>query len=333
MENRQLRHLTMPCCGAGVVLKQSKLMTRFFAHARKGTCTTQPETAEHLLAKMEIAKAVEAAGWTVSTETSSTTPKGDCWTADVLACKGKSTVAIEVQWSSQTNEKTAFRQERYKQSNVRGLWLFRQDNFVSSKEIPAFKLIYNAERNSFSINVCDGLYSKQTVELENFIIGALNGALKFAPAVGHELPLEILGDEIDCWKCNRPSRVITHFKILANRLFKGFDNWLFSIQDIENEPIASQLLSQILPSAPQLTRAGIGQIKRRYSKTMKQSYISNGCVHCDSLFGSFYIRPSNDSIKFFDSKILLSPDLLASINAISYGAEAWWFDDSVDSEK
>jgi hypothetical protein len=33
----------------------------------------------------------------------------------------------------------------------------------------------------------------------------------------------------------------------------------------------------------------IGKIKKRRSNTIKSSYISFGCVKCDSLFGDFYL--------------------------------------------
>lgn len=158
-QNRKSKNLRMPCCSSGVVLKQSKLMTRFFAHARKGPCTTQPETPEHLLAKAEIAKAIEAAGWIATTECSGTSPSGNCWTTDVMARKEELQVAFEVQWSPQSDTETTQRQERYRESSVRGLWLFRQKDFISSKEIPAFKLSFNAEKDSFSVVVCAGHYS------------------------------------------------------------------------------------------------------------------------------------------------------------------------------
>ena len=42
---------------------------------------------------------------------------------------------------------------------------------------------------------------------------------------------------------------------------------------------------QLIP-AEQLTRHGVGPLKRRSSKTARSSYISNGCRECDALIGS-----------------------------------------------
>ncbi|MGI0134382.1 MAG: hypothetical protein ACREBW_05440, partial [Candidatus Micrarchaeaceae archaeon] len=117
----------------------------------------------------------------------------------------------------------------------------------------------------------------------------LSGALRFAPAVGQEIPLEILGDQVECWKCNEHFQIITHFNIAASRVFKGFGDWDFMLSDIDRNPLGLDLLAEILPSAAALKEAGVGEIKERYSNTVQGSYISNGCVLCDALYGSYFL--------------------------------------------
>jgi hypothetical protein len=126
--NATNKHLRMDCCGAQVVLKRSNRGTRFFAHARRGPCSTAPESAEHLLAKDIIARAAEAAGWNATTEERGTSPSGKGWIADVLCGK------------SQNAEETEARQGIYKKSGVRGLWLMRQPVIPRSQSTPAFQL-------------------------------------------------------------------------------------------------------------------------------------------------------------------------------------------------
>ena len=82
--------------------------------------------------------AVDAArrhGWDAETEVAGTTDKGDQWKADVLARKGKRRVAVEIQWSLQTDEKVRRRQERYAESGVRHRWFFRHGGFPISREL------------------------------------------------------------------------------------------------------------------------------------------------------------------------------------------------------
>ena len=38
-----------------------------------------------------------------------------------------------------------------------------------------------------------------------------------------------------------------------------------------------------------LAKNGIAPIKRRYSNTMQETYLSNGCFHCDAIQGQFFL--------------------------------------------
>lgn len=136
-DDSQARHLRMPCCEALVTLKRSRLRTKFFAHKAVGDCKWAPETEEHLLLKRLAVETARASGWIAETEVMGETASGEFWKADVLAVKGNHKVVVEIQWSGQTALETLRRQERYRASGVRGLWLLRQPGFPISKRIPA----------------------------------------------------------------------------------------------------------------------------------------------------------------------------------------------------
>jgi hypothetical protein len=140
LENGRLLQLRMPCCDASVVMKTSTRGLKFFAHKSRGACQSAPETEANLALKTLAAQAAQRAGWRCSTEANGASLSGETWTADVLAYKGTAKVAIEIQWSPQTNEESLYRQERYRQSGVRCLWLFRRSGFPASKDFPAARV-------------------------------------------------------------------------------------------------------------------------------------------------------------------------------------------------
>jgi competence CoiA-like predicted nuclease len=56
--------IELGCCRSRGFMRVSKLGTQHFVHARRSdTCTTAPESAEHLLLKSIILEAVRNAGW------------------------------------------------------------------------------------------------------------------------------------------------------------------------------------------------------------------------------------------------------------------------------
>ena len=136
--NASEKNLRMTCCDEHVTLKTSKLGTQFFAHKCRGECSSAAETAEHLFVKACIAKAIKGTEWEVSTEQRGQAPDGSVWVADVMASRGAHRIAFEMQWSAQSSDETARRQEQYRSSGVRGLWLFRHPSAVQvSKDIPS----------------------------------------------------------------------------------------------------------------------------------------------------------------------------------------------------
>ena len=302
--NARDRGLQMACCGAGVTLRTSKLGTRHFAHARRGECATAPESAEHLLAKLHICRAISAAGWQAHPEQSGTTPDGQAWRADVLAVKGSARVAFEVQMSPQTNEETLLRQLRYKQAGVRGLWLMHQAAFDCTREVPAFNLVLDRDSSTFSVRIPDPshfarvLKSRnkdegqwlQTVDLSTFVQGALHRRLVYAPALqGKPLfPVEVLASSTGCWKCNRVTAVVVGFNFLVGQIIPKARDLFFRFSELASVKEQGPETVLELLGPVDLRQYDIGAIKQRFSKTRNCFYLSNGCVHCGALQGEFF---------------------------------------------
>ena len=341
--NAQDHSLHMQCCGAGVVLKTSKLGTRYFSHARKGPCLTAPESSEHLRAKEIIATAVQRAGWVARVEQSGQTNDQQTWIADVLASRGgKSAIAFEVQWSRQSLDETERRQNIYRSASVRGMWFMRQHDFPISKDIPAFMLTFDEQTGEFHvllpapcfhssfISARDKLkseYWQQRIELSRFVEGALRGKLRFAPQIGKMLPLEVSGVYTDCWRCKKTTRIIINLCFAASRIHTGASDVDASIYDFDDDEGHGATLLVNTLRADVLAQHGIGAIKPRYSRTEGQKYLSNGCVHCDALQGRFFEHEFA-----YEAELIFSVDVLFDDQWTQHleddsAFNRWWFED------
>jgi hypothetical protein len=142
--NYKALNLRMPCCQVPAVPKTSTLGNFFFAHARRGECTTAPESAEHIFCKSLIAKSAAAAGWAVTTERAGVSLDGEEWVADVFCVKGSTQIALEVQMSPQSRDEALQRQSRYKASGVRAAWFYgeklHKDLKAATRDMPLFGL-------------------------------------------------------------------------------------------------------------------------------------------------------------------------------------------------
>jgi competence protein CoiA len=337
--NSRQEQLTMPCCGSSVTLRKSKLGTRHFAHRRVGTCVTKPESAEHLLAKMIIAQSAKRQGWTATTEHAGQTAEGESWVADVLVRKhGMKPLAFEVQWTRQTDDETQARQDRYRKSDVRALWLLRQHDFPISKEVPAFRLTFDENDNAFSVGVpnqslrfvgkreCnEALHWQQVIPLTEFIAGALEGRLKFAPALNESIPATVWTTEKFCYKCGCETKIVNFITLNFGRIFPGHPNCDVTIYDFDEWRQGRALLLSLLPK-DLLASHNIGEVKPRFGGWGSSPMISNGCVHCGSLHGQFYDLDDMDTLAPGpEIQIRLDHPLLEGMHDIREFIERWWF--------
>jgi hypothetical protein len=275
-KNRAERHLRMPCCSSPVILRTSRRGTQFFAHKAVGECSTAPETEAHLRLKQMAVEVARAHGWDAETEVIGTTPSGEQWTADVLARRGDHKVAVEVQWSAQTNEETLSRQERYARSNVRCLWLLRQSGFPVDERLPAARVSGSPEEG-FMAQVPTGV-GEQSVPIRDFLEAAFSKRLRFGLPLGFPATVSVQAGRMHCWSCRALTRIISFVVVVY-----GPREYRLTVPDMGKYPDLFALIHSSLPAG-----LGLGAIKRRFSKTQGRSYLSNGCVRCDALVGQFH---------------------------------------------
>lgn len=98
---------------------------------------------------------------------------------------------------------------------------------------------------------------------------------------GPRIPLRLLGLAIRCWRCGAPTVCVVGFTEGAG-LGSSYD--LVSADDDLALSIAARLLGE-----DRRIQQGIGPIRKRSSRTMMESYVSNGCHQCDALQGNHFL--------------------------------------------
>lgn len=296
--------IQLPCCKQSGFLRTSSRGLRHFVHAKDGTpCDWESETPQHLKSKVEIAKACNDSGWIAIPEYS----EGD-WRADILATKGDARVAFEVQWSAQTEEDTNFRQQRYRDSNVRGCWFFKtppkqlRDRFTANplaiEELPIFKINENEQKEIVVVN------GEESKGLYQHVCNLLKGHIKYSPAYSAmpEQTLEISFFKTKCWKCGADQHM--YFADIVAKSYCGKRLGVGNT-DLTLHPRVIKIAQEIAAST-EGKDLKLGQIKERYSRSAGRAYMSFGCYFCDILFGDFYtshgqtleVRYLTDNVKF-----------------------------------
>jgi hypothetical protein len=192
--NRTEKIFKAKCCDAHVQIRTPEGKIPHFYHLNTipGCQGSKGETQEHLGLKSKIALAAIAAGWAVECEAEMRRSDGTLiWKADVLAQRGNSKVAFEVERSKPDWTTMMERQERYwNNGRVRGLWFVKTKKpFPSDQRLPVFSVSEGQEDwlvNLRHPNDWPNKWSEKwgTVPLSEFIGHALKGELKWAHLAG-----------------------------------------------------------------------------------------------------------------------------------------------------
>ncbi len=275
--------LHMPCCESMAIPKTSALGNFFFAHARKGDCTTAPESPEHLYCKSLIAQAAKRAGWVVTTERIGNCPAGESWIADVFCERASAKIAFEVQMSPQAAEETIRRQRRYKSSGVRGAWFFgfktRANPEEFDKATPVFKL---AEVKLGELPLVEPF----TVDLPAFVEAMLGRRLAWTvPEYDQPLQVEYLQDI--CWACKKTVKQVYGY---LNRLEDAEGEWHERAFTVASLSTALAAVAAVITN-DELAARGLNRIERRdiiRGKATQWPY-ANACIHCRAPQSNYHV--------------------------------------------
>lgn len=299
--NRQERFLRMPCCDAEVVLRTSPQGTRHFVHkACPEDCPARDETEHHIRLKTLAVERARLAGWDADCEVTGETPSGERWTADVLASNGDRTIAIEIQWSSQTHEETRRRQRRYAESGVRCLWLMRATAALrfDDRDLPLVEVRRDQDHEEYRVVLGDKSKMDATDFLDvlfttrRFKYGHPENRARF----GKTAMVQLRGAPTVCRyeDCRAPLNVVLKASVTSGTgicaLVAGLPRQLSPPRTyvVHMEDVGAAALETL---TPHLHGLNIGAIKprRHYYRSgqARDSTVigaSNGCPKCDRIF-------------------------------------------------
>lgn len=277
------RRVELPCGSAGHA-KTSRLGTQYFAHNAGGDSCSAGEGAEHLLAKSIIIQAARAAGWDAEPEY-----RGDGWVADVMATKGGSRVAFEVQWSPQTPEDFTLRQERYAEHGVRGAWFARKTTGLSLRDrnLPAFRFEVNGDQVDVTI---EGV----VMALSEVITRLLSSRIQFRDYLANGGPAEtdLAFHLTRCYRCHKGYVVwnVLHTVVTglcgASLPTATAPRSMWSQTRPEADPAVVETARSIAVERG-WTPARLGL---RHTQTSSTKYMAFICPHCNATSGDFFIR-------------------------------------------
>lgn len=297
--------LTFPCCDAAVVLKTSRLGTRYFAHKARAGCESAGETAEHLRAKAIICQALLSKDWKATPEHRLEDDAGLC-VVDVAGYRSEQSsrgIAFEIQWSPQANDVTAARSARYEAHGLRSLWLTRQKKMPVSKDVPTARLAL--EDDNFVVylpkqRIADHAFSwASKTELDDlnnwvrcgslheFIVGVLEGKLQFGLPDDVTVGAKAEMSQESCYKCKHVYPVFRGVMFRGGKAFPGLGEAFVDIESLTSgTPICHEVLKVI---NTHLRNSGARTLQMRKSATRRETYLANTCPKCGAMFGSFYL--------------------------------------------
>jgi len=229
-------------------------------------------------------------GYQAETEVTGETPESGKWVADVLAVRGKAKVAIEVQWSAQSDEELIERQRRYHQVGIKGFWLIRTTGFPIQADIPAvcvreletpgqYQALVPVSRGEKRRKHDVDYHWAYRLPMEKLLEHALAGRMRWGVRVGEPLTFQVFAAQTTCWKCRKTTSPVTTIRVMVSS----------TPIDLSLEAFgkSQELLHELIPDEVR-RKHGVGELRMRFSNTEGTSYMSNGCCKCGALQGRHF---------------------------------------------
>ncbi|WP_285117270.1 hypothetical protein [Leifsonia sp. fls2-241-R2A-40a] len=204
--------LVMSCGQPGIPVTSPRGL-RFFRHEAGAECQLHDggdETAEHFSAKATVAETARSLGWAATVERRS---DDGSWIADVLLEHPAvpRPVAVEIQWSRQSNADFHRRQDRYTAAGVDCFWIVGPTNKRNVVGVPSYAMA--GEPGALTLTTTQDLGGRpQSNPLADAIALLLRSSdhqpgdriLPYAELTSTSLAVDVI--RVNCWneKCGRP---------------------------------------------------------------------------------------------------------------------------------
>lgn len=288
--------IELGCCRGRGFMRVSKLGTQHFVHARRpDTCASAAETAEHLLLKSIVLRAVRETGWNGDVEVCD--PNG-AWRADVMATKGSLRVAFEVQLSAIPFAELAARQQAYADGRVRGCWFYGYGALnpppPPETDIPVFPLSFSGENPSGTL--------KQGVPPDQVRIGSRQMLLPEAVSAllnrhfrrcAKQRVATAEGITIfqfhGCWACHRDFHVFCSTECSSScddRLpVDEFEEWVASPLRKAGAPWIVRKVQEYVAAHPEMDLT-VSYPGWYWAQSSRRKHFTFCCFHCGELIAS-----------------------------------------------
>jgi hypothetical protein len=141
--------------------------------------------------------------------------------------------------------------------------------------------LQRGEGSAWEVHCATCRYVDELAEADDFDPAEIILPASPPPGSAPILHLRVLGLDRSCWKCRRYTTCI--IGLYPAHPARGYCG-LFTTQNARTMALAIQLLEQ--NDRADLT----APVKSRYSRTMRERQLTNGCQHCDALQGNFPVQ-------------------------------------------
>ena len=161
-----------------------------------------------------------------------------------------------------------------------------------SYDLPVFSIWFNKENYQL---IASGAFHNwddaDLVEIEfvDFFKALMTGSIQYSLKPNAIRSIQVSMNTIQCWKCKKPTNTIMEINYFIPHA-KGFTKIHQSnVEDL------SHLHCETLNHPDLINSYQYGLLKKRFSKTRGESYLSNGCFYCDALQGAFFSHHERDT--------------------------------------